>query len=197
MPTLFQFSGDAYLNEMGITNPQFPNENCPQGDCAALAFNPAKGISDPDGEGVEAFNNFMTMLAPPPRGPISVDVVVGGVIFASLGCANCHVPALRTGPHEVQALANQTFFPFSDFLLHDMGSLGDGIEQQGRATGREMRTAPLWGLREIETFLHDGRATTVEQAILAHEGQDAAARDRFQALNSDSKAKLLKFLNSL
>ena len=119
------------------------------------------------------------------------------MLFATVGCANCHVPALKTGPHEVEALANRTFFPFSDFLLHDMGSLGDGIEQQGRATSREMRTAPLWGLREITTFLHDGRATTVEQAILAHEGQGAGARDRFRALGLDSKAKLLKFLNSL
>jgi len=195
VPTLFQFAGDAYLNEMGITNPQFPNENCPQGNCSALAENPAPGLND-NGEGVDNFTNFMTLLGPPPRGPITRDVVAGGVIFAALGCANCHVPALQTGPHDVRALSNKTFFPFSDFLLHDMGRLGDGIVQ-GDATGKEMRTAPLWGLREIKRFLHDGRATTVDQAILEHDGQGASARDRFKGLSSDAMAKLLEFLNSL
>jgi CxxC motif-containing protein (DUF1111 family) len=195
VPTLLQFSGDAYLNEMGITNPLFPDENCPQGYCSLLAGNPSDGLND-DGEGVEAFANFMMLLAPPPRGPITWDVAAGEVVFMSIGCANCHVPALETGPHPVKALARQTFFPFSDFLLHDMGSLGDGIEQ-GQATGREMRTAPLWGLRAIKRFLHDGRATTLDQAISAHDGQGAAARDNFMALPQDSKSKLLRFLNSL
>jgi len=195
VPTLFQFAGDAYLNEMGITNPLFPNENCPQGDCSLLSGNPAPGLND-DGAGVEAFANFMTLLAPPPRGLITNDVAAGEVIFMSLGCANCHVPALKTGSHAVKAIAHQTFFPFSDFLLHDMGNLGDGIEQ-GQATGREMRTAPLWGLREIKRFLHDGRAATIDQAIRAHDGQGAAARDGFIALPPDSKSKLRSFLDSL
>ena len=69
MPSLFVFSGDAYLNEMGITNPLFPTENCPRGNCAELAFNPFPGIND-NGDGVEAFNNFMTLLAAPPPGAI-------------------------------------------------------------------------------------------------------------------------------
>src|SRR5262245_2397307 len=201
VPTLFQFAGDAYLNEMGITNPQFPHENCPQGpqegDCPAFAKNPnpVPGLND-DGEGVDLFTDFMTLLGPPPRGPITRDVAAGGVIFAALGCANCHVPVLQTGPHDVRALSNQTFFPFSDFLLHDMGSLGDRIEQ-GQATGSEMRTAPLWGLSANPKFLHDGRALTIEEAIGAHDGQGAAARDRFKELSSDAMAKLLEFLNSL
>ena len=116
----------------------------------------------------------MTLLAPPPRAWITADVFVGGVVFASLGCASCHVPALKTGPHRIRALSHQTFYPYSDFLLHDMGSLGDGIEQ-GQAKGREMRTAPLWGLRAIKTFLHDGRAASIKEAILAHDGQARAA----------------------
>ena len=165
----FKAAADAYLNEMGITSPFFPNENCPQGDCSLLTGNPAPGLND-DGAGVEAFANFMTLLAPPPRGPITKDVAAGEVVFMSLGCASCHVPELKTGSHPVKALAHQTFFPFSDFLLHDMANLGDGIEQ-GRATGPGMRTAPLWGLREIKRFLHDGRATTIDQAIRAHDGQ--------------------------
>jgi CxxC motif-containing protein (DUF1111 family) len=81
-------------------------------------------------------------------------------------------------------------------LLHDMGSLGDGIEQ-GQATGREMRTAPLWGLRLLTTFLHDGRARTIEDAILAHDGQGRAARRRFAALRASEKAALMAFLRTL
>jgi CxxC motif-containing protein (DUF1111 family) len=196
VPTLFQFSGDAYLNEMGITSSMFPHENCPQGDCSVLTGNPAPGLNDPTGDDVRAFANFMTLLAPPPRGPITADVTAGEAIFKSIGCANCHVPALTTGSHPVAALGNQTFFPFSDFLLHDMGNLGDGIVQ-GDATGKEMRTAPLWGLREIKRFLHDGRATTVDKAILEHDGQGAPARDMFDALSPDSRQKLRRFLDSL
>ena len=84
----------------------------------------------------------------------------------------------------------------SDFLLHDMGALGDGIEQ-GQVTGREMRTAPLWGLRLFTSFLHDGRAGTIEAAILAHDGQGRRARDRFAALPSAGKASLVAFLRTL
>ena len=89
-----------------------------------------------------------------------------------------------------------TFHPYSDFLLHDMGSLGDGIAQN-QASGRQMRTQPLWGLRKQTTLLHDGRATTIEGAILAHDGQGKKARDRFAALPSGAKARVLAFLNSL
>ena len=89
-----------------------------------------------------------------------------------------------------------TFHPYSDFLLHDMGSLGDGISQN-QATGRLMRTAPLWGLRKETTLLHDGRATAIEQAILAHDGQGKRSRDRFASLPSGAKTRLLAFLNSL
>jgi CxxC motif-containing protein (DUF1111 family) len=85
---------------------------------------------------------------------------------------------------------------WSDFLLHDMGALGDGITQ-GKATGRLMRTAPLWGLRDITTLLHDGRATTVEQAIFAHDGQGRRARDRFTRMTSWEKGQLMAFLGSL
>jgi len=194
-PNLHQFAGDAYLNEMGITSPQFPNENCPHGDCAALSCNPAPGMND-DGEGVDEFTDFMRMLAPPPRGPIPVAAVLGELQFLKIGCATCHVPVLRTGPSAIAALNNVTFHPYSDFLLHDMGALGDGITQ-GMATGKLMRTAPLWGLRNITTLLHDGRATTVEQAILAHDGQGRKARDRFTRMTSWERGQLMAFLGSL
>ena len=114
----------------------------------------------------------------------------------AIGCANCHCPSFKTGPNAIAALNNVTFFPFSDFLLHDMGSLGDGIAQ-APAGQTEMRTAPLWGVRVLTTFLHDGRATTLSQAILAHAGQGKAAAKHFASLKSTDKANLLAFLNTL
>src|SRR5437870_4498780 len=117
-------------------------------------------------------------------------------LFTQIGCASCHVRSLTSGASPVAALRFQTFYPYSDFLLHDMGSLGDGIEQ-GQATGGEMRTAPLWGLRLFTAFLHDGRAGTIEEAILAHDGQGRAARDRFAALPAEEKVTLVAFLRTL
>jgi CxxC motif-containing protein (DUF1111 family) len=195
VPTLFQFSGDAYLNEMGITNPEFPNESCPQGDCATLSYNPAPGLND-DGEGVEAFNDFMRLLAPPARGPISQRELAGGKLFVRIGCASCHTPVLVTGPSEVAALSRRVFRPFSDFLLHDMGSLGDGVAQGG-ASGRQMRTAPLWGIRARTALLHDGRATTIPAAIAAHDGQGRFARARFFGLGAFERSAVLAFVKSL
>src|SRR5262249_4730935 len=119
-PTVFQFSGDAYVNEMGITSPEFPDENCPQGDCASLSCNPAPGLND-DGEDVQKFAAFMSFLAPPPRGPISGQVLLGQIVFLNLGCAGCHRTVMRTGANPVAALNKVTFHPYSDFLLHDMG----------------------------------------------------------------------------
>jgi CxxC motif-containing protein (DUF1111 family) len=195
VPTLFQFSGDAYLNETGITNPEFPNENCPQGDCSALAFNPRPDLND-DGTGVTKFSDFMTLLAPPPRGNLSLEVLEGSGIFAIIGCANCHTPALVTGRSPVAALSNKVFQPYSDFLLHDMGALGDRIAQ-GSATGRQMRTAPLWGVRTRSLLLHDGRATSLAAAILAHDGQGREARERFLRLSPGARFVLLQFVRSL
>jgi CxxC motif-containing protein (DUF1111 family) len=196
VPTLFQFSGDAYVNEMGITNPEFPAENCPQGNCATLAYNPAPGLND-DGGGVAAFHDFMTLLAPPGRGSISAaGASTGSRVFQQIGCATCHTPVLVTGPSPVAALSNKVFRPFSDFLLHDMGSLGDGVAQGG-ASGGQMRTAPLWGVRMRPTLLHDGRATTIPNAIVAHDGQGRSARDLFLSLSAGERAALLAFVKSL
>ena len=195
VPTLSQFAGDAYLNEMGITNPFFPNENCPQGNCNELQFNPRPGLND-GGEDTQALTDFMTLLGAPPRGPITADATAGETVFNRIGCNACHVSMLQTGPHPNAALNRVTYRPYSDFLLHDMGTLGDGIEQ-GAATSREIRTAPLWGLRLVTTFLHDGRTRTIEGAITAHDGQGRASRDRFNALNATDRARLLAFLRSL
>lgn len=195
VPTLFQFSGDAYVNEMGITTPDFPNESCPQGNCAELSFNPAPGLND-DGSGPVLLTNYMTMLAAPPRAAQNRDTDDGEAQFDRIGCTACHVATMRTGANPIAALDRKTYHPYSDFLLHDMGSLGDDLEM-GSATGHEMRTTPLWGLRFVTRYLHDGRATTLEQAILAHAGQGSGARDRFAALPATVKSKLMAFLQSL
>jgi CxxC motif-containing protein (DUF1111 family) len=194
--TVLTFSGNAFLNEMGVTTPFFPHENCPQGDCALLAANPARSNPNDTTETVMQFADHTTFLAPPPRTPRTREARAGEALFVRIGCADCHVPVLQTGPNPIAALDSVVFFPCSDFLLHDMGDLGDGIVQSG-ASGREMRTAPLWGARVRTSFLHDGRAATLQDAILAHDGQGRTARDRFAGLNERRKGQILEFLNSL
>ena len=193
--SLHQFAGDAYLNEMGITNPDFPNENCPNGDCALLACNPRPDLND-DGSDVAAFTDFMSLLAPPPRGRVGQLAGAGKQAFSAVGCAHCHWATFRTSASSRAALSHATFHPYSDFLLHDMGSLGDGIAI-GDALGSEFRTAPLWGVSAMSQFLHDGRATTLTEAILAHDGQARNARDRFAGLSAEEQQALLAFLQSL
>jgi CxxC motif-containing protein (DUF1111 family) len=194
--SLFVFSAEAYVNEMGITSPLFPAEQCPNGDCASIAA--CDPVDDPedDGEDVEKFAAFMTLAAPIPRGPITASVTAGEEVFNRIGCAECHVSSLTTGPSPITALNQVTFHPYSDFLLHHMGALGDGIEQ-GKAAGDEMRTAPLWGLRFRSSFLHDGRATTPSQAIEAHDGAAKEAAQAFGRLTAADQQALLDFLGSL
>jgi CxxC motif-containing protein (DUF1111 family) len=143
-----------------------------------------------------AFTDFMSMLAPPARGPATPSVVAGSAVFGRLGCDVCHAREMVTGPSDIVAMNRVRFEPFSDFLLHDMGSLGDGIVQ-GPASGAQMKTPPLWGLRLRSRYLRDGRATTVTDAIAAHDGQGAAARDAFAKLNDTQRQRLLDFLGSL
>jgi CxxC motif-containing protein (DUF1111 family) len=180
---------------MGITTPDFPDENCPQGNCAELSFNPAPGLNDTGNRSI-TLNNFMMMLAAPPRGAQTADSIQGEQIFSAIGCGACHVATLTSGASSIAALDHKTYHPYSDFLLHDMGSLGDGLEM-ANSTGVEVRTEPLWGLRFITRYLHDGRATTLEQAIAAHDGQGRASRDGFAALTANAKAQVIAFLRSL
>jgi CxxC motif-containing protein (DUF1111 family) len=193
--SLHQFSGDAYLNEMGITNPEFPDEKCPNGDCSVLVCNPRPDLND-NGEDVAAFTDFMTLLAPPPRTRLGQQATAGKKLFTSIGCTNCHWATFRTGSAPIGALSHANFHPYSDFLLHDMGSLGDGI-QLGDAKGGEFRTAPLWGLSAATEYLHDGRAATIPDAILAHDGQADTARNRFAKLSPQDQAAIVAFLSSL
>lgn len=203
--TLLDFSAEAYKDELGITVPGYvadedgrlvSEENPPQGQLELLKFNLVNSPNLDSDLNVRRFRDFMTLLAPPPPLPLTDEARRGQSIFQSIGCSQCHTPALQTGPNAVAALNRATFQPYSDFLLHDMGSLGDGIEQ-GRATGREMRTAPLWGLRELPSFLHDGRATTVDEAIRFHDGQARDAVERYLKLPPQDELALVAFLLSL
>jgi CxxC motif-containing protein (DUF1111 family) len=192
--TLHQFAGDAYLNEMGITNPSFPKENLPQGQPIPPGCDT---VADPEdnGAGVTAFENFMKFLAPAePRRPATEQEKQ---LFMTTGCASCHVPTMKTGPNSVPALNDKPVNLFSDLLLHDMGpGLADNIVQ-GMAQGSEFRTAPLWGLSRRDRFMHDGRSTSIEDAILRHGGQAQEARDKFVGLPQPQRDALLAFLGSL
>ena len=200
--TLLSFAGDAYLNEMGITSRLFPIENAPNGNLELLKK--LDRVADPEDQfdpaagkyGIDKLADFMRLLSPPPPLPITASTGFGGKIFVDIGCAQCHTPMLTTGPSSIPALNGQRVMLFSDLLLHDMGSLGDGIGQ-GTATGQEMKTAPLWGLRNSGPYLHDGRAATVEDAIRAHDGEATNSRDRYRRLSPDQKSLLAQFLMSI
>ena len=213
------FSGDAYLNEMGITNPDNPNE---VSQCAAnrkdygipLQDNVLEDTTGADGRAdIDRFDDFMRGLAPPPTLPQSASAQNGSKLFASIGCAGCHIQSITTASNPASfiatatggesisptlnsALANQTFHPYSDFLLHDMGSLGDGITS-GTAGPTLMRTVPLWGVRAKSQLLHDGRAGDIPTAIKLHDGQGKAAAQAFGALNAQQQMDVVNFLNTL
>jgi len=198
--SLLAFAADAYRNEMGVTNRFFPTENAPNGDAAKLAKSdfildpedaPATGLAD-----FEKAANFMKFLAPPPGLPLTPSAAAGQALFASTGCVVCHAPSLLTGPSKDPAFDRKEVRLYSDLLLHDMGTLGDGIVQ-APANGREMRTAPLWGLRFSAPYLHDGRAPTADDAIVAHDGEAKAARDRYLKLTPNQKKQLADFLLSI
>jgi CxxC motif-containing protein (DUF1111 family) len=199
--TLLAFGAEAYRDEMGITNDLFPAEVCPGGDCARIAFfNPVPGLQDARDpntglRGIDNFENFMRLLGPPPRGPVTDQALEGERFFQTVGCTVCHTPALVTGESPVKALSAKRFFPYSDFLLHDVGT-GDGIGQ-GDARPEEIRTPPLWGVRLRAPFLHDGRASTLRQAIELHSGESDHSRGQFEKLSEADRAALLAFLHTL
>ena len=200
--TLLAFSADAYVNEMGITNRFFPTENAPNGNEALLArfkrtTDPEDEVDPVTGKGdIDLVADFMRLLAPPMRLATTPQAAVGESLFAQVGCAACHTPSMRTGPSHIAALDRKTVNLYSDLLLHDMGSLNDGIAQ-ANATPREMKTPPLWGLRARGPFLHDGRATTLDAAIRAHDGEGAAARERYIGMTPQLRRNLVEFLGTL
>ena len=193
--SLSVFAGDAYLNEMGITNILFPNENLPQGHPIPPG---ADTVADPENtDDVPKFAAFMRFLAPPSRAPLTTIGKIGEVLFSQIGCANCHVPSMMTGANANPAFSRKQVPLYSDLLVHRMGSqLADGIIQ-GKAQGDMFRTAPLWGLSKRILFMHDGRAMTYDDAVLAHSGEGERAKQRFAALRLDDHNAMVEFLGSL
>ncbi len=200
--SLLAFSGDAYLNEMGITSRLFPTENAPNGRADLLAEfdrvpDVEDGVDPVTGKGdIDHAADYMRLLAPPSPLRQGADALAGARVFEKAACVSCHTPVLYSGMHRFAPLRQQPVRLYSDLLLHDMGRLGDGIEQ-GDAKAREMRTAPLWGLRVRTALLHDGRAKSVTEAILQHDGTAAASRRRFEALPAREQQELLAFLKTL
>ena len=200
--TLLAFAGDAYRNEMGITNRFFPTENAPNGNLALIArfkttSDPEDVIDPADGKGdIDRAADFMRLLAPPARGAATASSLAGEKVFASLDCAVCHTPQMTTGTSSVAALSAKSVNLYSDLLLHDMGALGDGIAQSAAGV-HEMRTAPLWGLRIRPAYLHDGRAPNADAAIRAHAGEAQDSRERYTKLINAERQQLLDFLNTL
>ena len=209
--SLESFSADAYLNEMGITSPMLPDENTSSGEF--VGFGTAYDrVADPEDEGedVLAFANFMRATKAPSRGPINANVTAGGQLFAQVGCAGCHVPSITTSPAGTvinggamrvpRALGDKIIHPYSDFLLHDIGT-GDGIPflptPEYAATASQIRTAPLWALRTRNRLMHDGLTSTYEEAIQRHAGQAATVTAAFGALTASEQAQVLEFLDSL
>ena len=206
--SLESFAADAYLNEMGITTPTFPEENTSSG----RDVGPFDTVADPEDDGVDvvAFANFMRATKAPSRGRITTQVLAGERLFTSTGCARCHVASITTAPAGTlinggklkvhAALGNKVIHPYSDFLMHDVGT-GDGIPVQPTpefaGTASQIRTAPLWALRTRNRLMHDGLSFTKQEAIMRHAGQATGARTAYQALSDANKALLLRFLDSL
>jgi CxxC motif-containing protein (DUF1111 family) len=221
--TLLSFSGDAYVNEMGVTNKFFPTENAPNGDLVKLKA--CDTVADPEdkNDDVTLFANFMRLLAPPPRDPSlahstadgggdmrdrfssffrrgkdpSPDLsgpAAGEKVFEQIGCAVCHHSGF-VARSRIDAIDGQPVNAYSDFLLHDVGT-GDGIAQ-GTARPNELRTPPLWGLSDSAPYLHDGSAATVRDAIKRHGNQAADARKAFDGLSWHQQQAVLDFLDAI
>jgi CxxC motif-containing protein (DUF1111 family) len=206
--SLLSFSADAYLNEMGITSPMLPAENTSNGQPVA----DYDATPDPEdlGEDLEFFAGFMRSTKAPPRdaGLAATPAAQAGArLFRQIGCVICHVASIATAPPGTPingglftvppSLGNKIIHPYSDFLLHDIGT-GDGIVQNGPATTRnKVRTAPLWGLRTRPRMMHDGASLTLEEAIGRHGGEAAPVTDAARRLTSQERAWLIKFLESL
>ena len=209
--SLLSFASDAYLNEQGITNRLNLVENTSNGNSIA-AFDTvpdtAPNGEDPDGD-IDEFAAFMRLSKAPPRGSDvnNSDVIAGSNLFTQIGCAICHVRNITTAPagtvinggtFTVPAnLGNKIIHPFSDFLLHDVGT-GDGIVQNGgQSTRNKLRTPPLWGMRTRGRLMHDGDTANRNEAILRHAGEATSVINNYNSLSTTQKNQLIRFLNSL
>ena len=192
---LQQQTANAYSQDMGINS-------------SYEAYNTYNGLLiDPEVSNqtlLDVVFYLQTLKAPIQRNQDDAEVIAGKQVFLSISCGKCHTPQLQTGPSSIAALSNKTIFPYTDLLLHEMGpGLNDGYTE-GRALASEWRTPPLWGLglsknsQGGQVFLmHDGRAKSIEEAILLHGGEATQSKNSFQQLSSTDKSRILKFLESL
>ena len=212
--SLVSFSADAYVNEEGITNRYFPEENTALGKSVAQY----KSLADPEDERhsdgfshLDRFVSFIRATKAPPRDEklaATPDARAGEHLFEQIGCSVCHVASITTAPAGTringgqfrvpEALGDKVIHPYSDFLLHTLGT-GDGIPVQsgGDTTANKIRTAPLWGLRTRPELMHDGASPTPERAILRHGGEAQSVIAEFLKLSPRQKKELLTFLSSL
>jgi len=205
--SLLSFSADAYLNEMGITSALLPEEVTPVCD----AVDDPEDEAGPDGlADIDRFARFMRATKAPPRdGALAQrpDAVAGAALFERIGCATCHVPThvtaaagtvINAGALRVpEALGNRRIHPYSDFLLHDVGT-GDGIVQNGGSqTARKLRTPPLWGVRTRTRLMHDAASLDFAAAIARHRGEASRASRAFRELGPAQRRALVAFLGSL
>lgn len=197
--TLFGLVEEAARLEMGLTTPGHPREESANGvpvpPSADLAPDPEIGQAD-----LQLLTDYVRFLAPPqPVRTAEVepsDVREGAKVFEWLGCESCHTPTFQTTPSNIPAFDQKTFRLYSDLLLHDLGPDLAETCTPG-TTPSEWKTARLVGLGHRFEFLHNGRAQTIEEAILLHGGEASAMRDTFRRLNPSAKQQLLSFLMSL
>jgi CxxC motif-containing protein (DUF1111 family) len=192
---LLQQTANAYNQDIGITS-----SYAPQDTYTGSTIDPEIATCTVD----DVVFYLRTLKAPIQRDRGDAQVMAGEQIFSSVGCAKCHTPELHTGASSIAALADRTIRPFSDLLLHDMGPELDDGYTEGSALTSEWRTPPLWGLGLSPDsqggsyfLLHDGRATSIEQAIEAHGGEGRSSREAYQQLSTTERDALLRFLESL
>ena len=212
--SVVSFSADAYINEEGITNRYFPTENTALGKSVAEY----DSVADPEDERrsdgfshVDRFVDFIRATKVPARDEkiaATPEARAGERLFEQIGCSTCHVTSITTAPAGTkinggrftvpEALGDKVIHPYSDFLLHTLGT-GDGVPVQsgGQTTANKMRTAPLWGLRTRPELMHDGTSPTPERAILRHGGEAQSVIGEFHKLSPQEKKELLTFLSSL
>jgi CxxC motif-containing protein (DUF1111 family) len=203
VPTVEQQVAGAFIGDIGITSSAHPEQECgpTQSACADAIDGGEPELTDERLADVTFYGR--TLSVPAMRDVEDDDVREGAAEFATMGCASCHTPSQVTGESDVAALSNQTFFPYTDLLLHDMGDgLADG-RPDFDASSSEWRTPPLWGLGLVDDvngvryLLHDGRAATFEEAILWHGGEGSAAAEAFRTAAVEDRRRVLAFLEAL
>ncbi|MFQ3231976.1 di-heme oxidoredictase family protein [Reinekea sp.] len=202
-PSLRHQSAGAMQQDMGLTTNLNPDEPCTlqQTICSQQPSGGSPEVSD---NSLDAINDFLSLLAVPERRIEDQETFdQGAKLFDELGCADCHYPTLTTGQSDkYPLLSNQLIYAYTDLLLHDLGSdLSDQVKE-GHAEPSEWRTPPLWSLGLVEAspharFLHDGRAKTIEQAVIWHGGEALESRRAFEVLDENSKQNLLIFLRGI